>query len=178
MKTLHSLIYLVLLVTTAHASDMESHAMYNGALTIQLPTELQQLTELTLNKRFGKQKTPPNYAFSDKDQNISFTFTQYSTPANKKNMNKIHKSLSSMLRKSSGKAKWKKDKVYTRLGTKIAIYEYEQPSIGKYQYNITHALPINGKLTFMSFITTDKKYKSKWVELARKSLDSIVLLNQ
>lgn len=80
-----------------------------------------------------------------------------------------------MLRQANEKAKWKKDKVYNRFDTKVAVYEYETIAVGKYQYNLTYALPVNGKLTFISFITTEKKYKTKWVSLARESLDSINL---
>ena len=157
------------------ASEMSQHQFFDKKLSIELPNELKQLSEKALDKRYGKQSVPPSFAFSGGDNSISFTFTQYQTPANKGSMNKIHKSISNMLRKASGKASWKKDKVYTRLGTKIAVYEYEVKGIGKYQYNLTYALPVEGKLTFISFISTDKKYKNKWLSLARESLDSIQL---
>lgn len=164
-----------LLTAQVNAVELDRHSFFENALSIALPAELSQLSDKAINKHYGKQKVPPASAFSNKDQSVSFTFTQYSTPADKASMNKIHKSLSNMLRKSSGKAKWKKDKVYTRLGTKIAVYEYEVKGIGKYQYNLTYVMPVNGKLTFVSFITTDKKYKNKWLDLARDSFDSLEL---
>lgn len=169
--------YLLLFFISVHlqAAETNTHKFFDETLTIELSTELTAMSSTTLEKRYGNQKTPPSYAFDNKNQTVSFTFTQYPTPANKQSMNKIHKYLSNMLRKSSESAKWKKDKVYTRLGTKIAIYEYETQGIGKYQYNLTYALPVKGKLTFISFITTDKKYKNKWVTLARESLDSLQL---
>jgi len=157
------------------AGELSAYQFFNEKLNISLPNELKPLTPKALNKRYGKQSTPPNYAFEDSDNSVSFTFTRYSTPANKKSMNKIHKSISNMLRKASSSANWKKDKVYTRLGTKIAVYEYEVKGIGQYQYNLTYALPVDGQLTFISFITTDKKYKKKWLALARESLDSLTL---
>lgn len=177
MKKYYSLFVLLSLFVSflTSAAETNTYHFFDDELEIALSTELKPLTNKTLNKRYGKQNVPPIYAFSDKDNIASFTFTQYSTPANTKNMNKIHKSISNMLRKSSGNASWKKDKVYTRLGTKIAVYEYEVKRVGKYQYNLTYALPINGKLTFISFITSDNKYKKKWLALARESLNAIQL---
>ncbi|WP_448551473.1 hypothetical protein [Thalassotalea montiporae] len=160
---------------SALASNTKSHAFFDEHLTLSLPTELKQLSAKAIRKRYGKQKVPPAFAFTGADNSVSFTFTQYPTPADKASMTKIHKSISNMLRKASGNAKWKKDKVYTRLGTKIAVYEYEVKGIGKYQYNLTYALPVDGKLTFISFTSTDKKYKDKWLTNARDSLDSISL---
>ncbi len=173
MKELCFLLFL--LSFTSQAAKTNSQHFFDDSLVIELSTEFKTLSESALNKRYGKQKIPPAFAFSNKDQSVSFTFTQYPTPADKKSMNKIHKSLSNMLRKSSDKARWKKDKVYSRLGTKVAVFEYEIKSIGKYQFNLTYALPVDGKLTFISFTTTDKKYKNKWLALARESMDSIKL---
>ena len=177
MKTIYSLAFLLYFLAcfAIQAADTKSYSFFNEALNIELSTDLTQLTSNALEKRYSKQTVPPAYAFSDKDNSVSFTFTMYATPADKKSMNKIHKSISNMLRKASGNAKWKKDKVYTRLGTKVAVYEYEVSGIGKYQYNLTYALPVSGQLTFISFITTDKKYKNKWLALARESLESIAL---
>jgi len=171
------LLYPILLIFafSVHAADKATYTFFQNQLAIELSNELKPLSESALNKRYGSQKVPPAFAFSNKEQNVSFTFTQYPTPADKKSMKKIHQSVSSMLRKASGKAKWKKDKVYSRLGTKVAAYEYESKAVGKYQYNITYALPVNGQLTFISFVTTDSKYKKKWVSLARESMDSIQL---
>jgi hypothetical protein len=157
------------------AAETNTEHFFNDKLVIELSTEFKALSDSALNKRYGKQNNPPAFAFSDKDNSVSFTFTQYSTPADKKNMNRIHKSLSNILRKANDKARWKKDKVYNRLKTKVAVFEYEIRSIGKYQYNLTYVLPVEGKLTFISFITTDKKYKNKWLDLARESMDSIRL---
>ncbi len=173
MKALYPLLFL--LSFFVQAAETNTHNFFQDKLSMELSTEQKQLSQLTINKRYGKQKIPPAYAFSNKEQNVSFTITQYQTPADKKSMRKIHKSLSIMLRKSSGKAQWKKDKVYTRLGTKVAVYEYESKGIGKYQYNITYALPVDGRLTLLTFITTDSKYKKKWVALARASMNSIQL---
>tara|TARA_R110000744_G_scaffold256548_5_gene372062 strand:+ start:2730 stop:3260 length:531 start_codon:yes stop_codon:yes gene_type:complete len=173
MKKFYFLLFL--LSFTSLAAETNTQHFFNENLVIELSTEFRALSESDLNKRYGEQKNPPAYAFSDKDQSVSFTFTQYSTPADKKSMNKIHKSLSGMLRKANDKARWKKDKVYSRLGTKVAVFEYEIKSIGKYQYNLTYTLPVDGKLTLISFTTTDKKYKNKWLDLARESMDSIQL---
>ncbi|MFD2164813.1 hypothetical protein ACFSJY_00910 [Thalassotalea euphylliae] len=177
MKLQHFLAALFALSTSvaAYAGNTTHYQFFENQLGIALPTELKQLSNNALNKRYGKQSVPPSFAFTDGDNSVSFTFTQYPTPASKKDMNKIHKSISNMLRKASGKASWKKDKVYTRLGTKIAVYEYETKGVGKYQYNLTYALPVNGQLTFISFITTDKKYKKKWLALARESLETLEL---
>lgn len=177
MKLLTTLLCSLLLLVNHNvlAEEKENHTLFKDNLTITLPSELKQLSKSGLKKHYGQQKVKPSAAFNNKDQTVSFTFTQYSTPADKASMNKIHKSLSNMLRKSSGKASWKKDKVYTRLGTKIAVYEYEVAGIGKYQYNLTYVLPVDGKLTFISFICTEKKYKTKWLEQARESLDSLKL---
>ncbi len=173
MKLLYPILFLFSFVI--QAAETNSYTFFQNQLAIDLPTELKQLSKPVLHKRYGKQKTPPAFAFSNKEQNVSFTFTQYQTPADTKSMNKIHKSISNMLRKASGKAKWKKDKVYSKLGTKIAVYEYEIKTVGKYQYTITYALPINGLLTFISFVTTDNKYKKKWVNVARDSMNTIQL---
>lgn len=173
MKNLYLLLFL--LSFTSMAAETNTERFFNDHLIIELSAEFKALSDSALDKRYGKQKNPPAFAFSDKDKSVSFTFTQYSTPADKKNMNKIHKSLSNILRKSNDKARWKKDKVYNRLKTKVAVFEYEIRSIGKYQYNLTYALPVDGKLTFISFTTTDKKYKNKWLALARESMDSIQL---
>ncbi|OKY27880.1 MULTISPECIES: hypothetical protein [Thalassotalea] len=173
MKKLSPL--LLILSFYLQAAETNTHKFFDETLLIKLSTELNAMSSTTLEKRYGNQKTPPSYGFDNKNQTVSFTFTQYPTPANKQSMNKIHKYISNMLRKSSEGANWKKDKVYTRLDTKIAVYEYETQGIGKYQYNLTYALPVNGKLTFISFITTDKKYKKKWLNLARESLDSLQL---
>jgi len=159
----------------AQASDSKPYQFFDEQLEITLPTELKPLSDNALKKRYGKQNVPPNFAFSDSKDSVSFTLTQYPTPAQKKDMKKIHKTISNMLRKASSKAKWKKDKVYKRLGTEIAVYEYEVNRVGKYQYNLTYALPVNDQLTLISFTTTDKKYKQKWLSLARESLDSIKL---
>ncbi len=177
MKTTYSLLFILSFLCSfiVHANETTAYNFFNNALNIEISTEFTELTSNALEKRYGKQTVPPAHAFSDNDNSVSFTFTQYTTPADKKSMNKIHKSISNMLRKASDTAKWKKDKVYTRLGTKIAVYEYEVSGIGKYQYNLTYALPVNGQLTFISFITTDKKHKKKWLTLARESLDSIEL---
>ena len=156
-------------------AENTAHQLLDEQLIIELPSELRAMSSTAIEKRYGNQTTPPSHVFNNKDKNVSFSVTQYPTPANKKAMNKIHKSISNMLRQANGQANWKKDKVYTRLGTKIAVYEYETKAIGKYQYNLTYALPVNQQLTFISFITTDKKYKSKWVTLARESLKSIRL---
>ncbi|NMP32600.1 hypothetical protein HII17_13620 [Thalassotalea sp. M1531] len=161
----------------AFANETNQYSFFNDSIAIELSSKLNQLSDSSIKKRYGKQQTPPTYAFEDNENSVSFTFTQYPTPANKSSMNKIHKSISNMLRKASDKASWKKDKVYTRLGTKIAVYEYEVKGIGKYQYNLTYALPIEGRLTFISFKTTNKKYKNKWLAVARESLDSIQLTN-
>ena len=170
------IIALLLLVNvSAYAAETKDYQLYDEQLNISLHTDLKKQSKSTIKKRYAKQSVPPNYAFSNKDNNVTFTFTQYPTPAEKASMNKIHKAISNMLRKANDDASWKKDKVYTRLGTKIVVYEYETKGIGKYQYNITYALPIDGKLTFLSFVTTEKKYKKKWVGFARESLDSIEL---
>lgn len=173
MKLLYPLLFLFSFA--AVGAETHKHNFFDDSLNIELPIELIQLSASALKKRYSKQKFPPAYAFSNKEQNVSFTFTQYATPANKKSMRKIHKSLSNMLRQANGEATWKKDKVYTRLGTRVAVYEYEVKGIGKYQYNLTFALPVNEQLTFVTFVTTEKKYKSKWLALARESLDSIQL---
>ncbi|AZQ84890.1 hypothetical protein EKO29_13355 [Colwellia sp. Arc7-635] len=173
MKNLYFL--LCLFSFTSMAAETSTEHFFNDKLVIELSTEFNALSDSALDKRYGKQKNPPAFAFSDKDKSVSFTFTQYSTPADKKSMNKIHKSLSNVLRKANDKARWKKDKVYSRLGTKVAVFEYEIKSIGKYQFNLTYVLPVDGKLTFISFTTTDKKYKNKWLALARESMDSIKL---
>ena len=173
MKYLYMLFFL--LSFSSMAAETNTEHFFNDKLVIELSTEFKALSDSALNKRYGKQNNPPAFAFSDKDNSVSFTFTQYSTPADKKNMNRIHKSLSNILRKANDKARWKKDKVYNRLKTKVAVFEYEIRSIGKYQYNLTYVLPVEGKLTFISFITTDKKYKNKWLDLARESMDSIRL---
>jgi len=174
MKTLYSILLFASFFTQATESNI--HDFFDGTLSIALSTDLKKLSNSSLNRRYNKQKIPPAFAFSNKEKTVSFTFTKYSTPADKKSMNKIHKSISIMLRKSSDNAKWKKDKVYNRLGTKVAVYEYEIKAVAKYQYNLTYALPVNGQLTFISFITTDKKYKKKWLSLARESMDSIQLI--
>ncbi|GLX85500.1 hypothetical protein tloyanaT_17520 [Thalassotalea loyana] len=158
-----------------YANEGSQHNLYENKLLISLPSELKSLSSKAINKRYGKQKVPPNYAFSTKDKSVSFTFTQYPTPADKSNMKKIHQSVSAMLRASEPDAKWKKDKVYTRLNTRVGVYEYETKGMGKYQYKITYLLPIDGKLTFISFTTTNIKYKSKWVAHARESFENIVL---
>lgn len=171
------LLPLLLLLSTFAQASQTTYTFFESKLSIDLPTELKQLSPSALNKRYGSQKRPPTYAFSNKEKNVSFTFTRYLTPANKQSMRKNHKLLSNMLRAANPKASWKKDKIYTRLGTKIAVYEYEikGKSNIKYQYNLTFALPINGQLTFITFVTTQKKYKKKWLELARHSMDSIQL---
>lgn len=158
----------------AAASD-NSHQFFDSALSIELPSDIKELSKKSIKKRYGHQATPPNYAFADRSNSVSFTFTQYATPAEKSNMTKIHKTLSNMLRKANGDASWKKDKTYTKLGTKVAVYEYEISGIGKYQYNVSYVLPVNGKLTFISFKTTEKKYKNKWLDEARQSFESITL---
>lgn len=160
---------------TANAIETNTHQFFDEKLVIELPTQLKPLTKSAMRKRYSQQSTPPAFAFNNKDKNVSFTFTQYTTPADKKSMKRVHNALSSMLRKANSSAQWKKDKVYNRLDTRIAVFEYETSAVGKYQYNLTYALPVNGKLTFISFITTEKKYKSKWLELARQSMDSIQL---
>ena len=179
MKHLNLLLATIALTLsiTANAFEMDSYKFFDQQLTVELSTELKQLSQSAMKKQYGQQKVPPESAFKNKDQTVSFTFTQYPTPADKASMNKIHKSLSNMLRKSSGKAKWKKDKVYTRLGTKVAVYEYEKKGIGKYQYNMTYVLPVDGKLTFISFICTESKDKDKWLKLARESMDTLALNN-
>ena len=182
MKKLSALLLLLILQSLAYgfnvkAAESNSQHFFDNQLVIELSTDFKSLSSAALNKRYGQQSTPPAYAFSNKDQSVSFTFTQYPTPANKKSMNKIHKTLSTMLRQSNDKAQWKKDKVYSRLGTKIAVFEYEVKAVGKYQFNLTYALPVAGKLTLISFTTTNKKYKNKWLSLARESLDSMQLTN-
>jgi hypothetical protein len=160
--------------TTLHAVD-NSFYFFDDNLRIKLSSELLLLSDSTLKKRYGKQKTPPTYAFSDKDQHISFTFTRFPTPANTASMRKIHKSLSVLLRQSATKANWKKDKIYNRFDTKVAVFEYETNNVGKYQYKLTYALPIQGQLTLIAFTTTNKKYKNKWLDLARQSLNTMEL---
>ncbi len=182
MKKLSVLILLLCLQSflssfVVQATEPDSQHFFDDQLVIELSTDFKALSSAALNKRYGQQSTPPAYAFSNKDQSVSFTFTQYPTPANKKSMNKIHKSLSTMLRKANDNAQWKKDKVYSRLGTKIAVFEYEVKAVGKYQFNLTYALPVGGKLTLISFTATNKKYKNKWLALARESLESMQLTN-
>lgn len=175
MKTICLLIILFSFAT--QANELVSHKLYQKSLSIDLPSSVKPLSQKQINKRYSKQNNPPNFAFSDKNQTVSFTFTQYPTPASTQRMKKIHKSISNMLRKTLGKAKWKKDKTYRRYNTEIAVFEYETKGLGKYQYNITYALPLNEKLTFISFNTTEPKYKTKWVDLARESLNSIQIAN-
>lgn len=170
MKTL---IVVLLLLSGYVQAGQTAHSLFDNQLKMVLPNELKQLSQLALNKRYREQKLPPDIAFSNKQQDVSFTFTQYPTPANKQSMRKIHKSLSDMLRAANPKASWKKDKVYNRFGTKVAVYEYETKGKSQYKYNLTYALPVNEQLTFITFVITDKKYKKKWLELARESFGSI-----
>lgn len=173
MKTPY--ILFLLMSFFAQADEQKDYNFFDNALTMTLSSDLKQLSATAIDKRYSRQANPPNYAFNNKDNNVTFTITQYPTPANKKSMNKIHKTISNMLRNSVGKVSWKKDKVYSRKGTKIAAYEYEKKAIGKYQYNLTYVLPINGRLTFIAFMTSEKKQKSKWLSIARESLDSLIL---
>lgn len=170
------LVLLTFISAQAFASGVENHKLYGEKLSIDLPIQAQALSKKALKKRYGSKNAPPQYAFSNKDQNVSFTMTQYGTPADKKSMKKIHMQLSAMLHKANPNAKWKKDKTNNKFGTKVAIFEYENaPRNGKYQYNITYAFPLDNKLTFLTFLTTEKKYKAKWVNLARESLATIAL---
>ena len=169
----HIIAFIALFSASTLAFDDPAYQFYGNSFSMAVPNEAKQLTPKALNKRFGNKNAPPQYAFSNKERNVSFTVTQYASPANKKSMRKIQMQLSAMLHQANPKAKWKKDKTSNKFGTKVAIFEYETKAVGKYQYNITYALPVEDKLTLISFLITDKKYKNKWVELARTSFDSV-----
>lgn len=177
MKTLYSILIAISMLTSGItiAAEMENHNLFNDQLNLDIASELRQLSTSSIKKKYGKQQFPPAYVFSNKKHDVSFTITQYPNPADKASMKKIHQSISSILRKANQGASWKKDKIYSRLDTKVAVFEYETKAVGKYKYNITYALPVGGKLTFISFVTTEKKYKNKWVTIARKTMDSIKL---
>lgn len=167
------LLAFLLFFGTCVQAAQTAHLLFHDKLTIHLPSELKPLSAAALSKRYGGQKLPPEYVFSNKEQDISFTFTRYPMVADKQNMRKIHKSISNMLRGANPKAKWKKDKIYSRFNTKVAVYEYETKGKNQFQYHLTYALPVDGKLTFITFVITDKKYKNRWLALARQSMDSI-----
>ncbi len=157
------------------ANEMTAHQFIDGKLNINMPTELDEMSDTILKKRYGEQKLPPQAAFSNKDHTVTFTVTQYPMQADKKSMRRIHNSLSKMLRSAHPKAKWKKDKVYNNSNTRMAVFEYEIQSVGQYHYYITYALPVNNTLVMLSFLTTDKKYKTKWVKLAKETFDTITI---
>lgn len=171
MKTLSILV--LFFSISVYSNEMTPHQFIDGKLSFNMPTELDKMSETILEKRYGEQKLPPTAAFSNKDNSVTFTVTQYPMKADKKSMRRIHNSLSKMLRSAHPKAKWKKDKVYNHSNTRVAVFEYEIQSVGQYHYYITYALPVNNTLVVLSFLTTNKKYKTKWVTRARETFDTI-----
>lgn len=171
------LLLTLILVFTAVGIKAESntYAFFDSALTISLPTDLDLMTESELNKNYSGQKLPPSSAFGNNDKSVTFTLTQYPMQADKKSMRRIQNALSGMLRKSNEKAKWKKDKVISQFDTKVAVFEYEIVSVGQYHYYLTYALPINNQLTMLTFLTTNKKYKTKWLTQIRESMETIIV---
>ena len=167
------LIIFLTLSFTAHSKDAEMMELLGGKLEIAISTELKQLSTTAINKRFSNSKIKPLVVFSDIDENATISIQQYNTPAEKSSMKKIQKALSTMLKQVNSEAKWKKDKLNSRFGTKVGIYEFENKGLGKYEYQIVYAFPVDGKLTLVTFITSDKKHKANWVNLAKESFDSI-----
>ncbi|NVK26268.1 MAG: hypothetical protein HWE10_15170 [Gammaproteobacteria bacterium] len=166
---------LLIFISNLTIADTAKYSLLDDKLLLNIPTEMQLLTPKVMEKRFGGQKIMPYAAFSNSDQSATFTITQFNTPADKLSMKKIRKAISQMLRASNPKVDWKKDKLNSQFGTRVGIFEYEEKGIGKYSYNITYALPVDGQLTFVAFLLTDKKYKYKWRDLARATFDAIEL---
>lgn len=158
---------------SAHSKDAEIMELLDGKLEITISTKLKQLSSAAINKRFSGSKVKPLVVYSDIDAQAAISLQQYNTPANKSSMKKIQKALSTMFKQVNPDAKWKKDKLNSRFGTKVGIYEFENKGLGKYEYQIVYAFPVEGKLTLVTFITTDKKHKASWVSLAKESFDSI-----
>lgn len=172
MKFLYLLLFVVSFSSLANEAK---YSLLDDKLKLSISTELELLSEKVLKKRYGSQKLMPYAAFSDDKQSATITITQYATPADKSSMKKLRKAISNMLRKSTPDATWKKDKLNTAYGTKVGVFEYEINGVGKFAYNITYALPVNGQLTFVTFLTTNKKFKNKWRDVARETFESIEL---
>ena len=164
---------ILFVVSFGSLADETKYSLLDDKLHLAISTELELLSEDLLLKRFGHQKVLPYAAFSDDEMSATFTITQFPTPANKQSMKKLRKAISNMLRKSNPKVEWKKDKLTSLSDTRAGIYEYESDGVGKYAYNITYALPVNDQLTFITFLTTNKKFKTKWRDIARNAFDSI-----
>jgi hypothetical protein len=167
-------ILLVIVSFMGSAAEFNNYQFLNQQLSLQLDSGLRQMTDLELKKYYGKQKVMPQYAFTNADKNVTVTLTYYQTPASKKDMRKIHQALSALLRKANKTASWKKDKLVSQRDTKIAVYEYQKDGIGQYQYNITYAFPVAGKLAMMNFVCTEKKYIDYWRNSIRTTLKSII----
>ena len=167
-------LYLALLTFSFYSfADNARYSLLDDKLQVSISTDLKLLPEEVVMKRFAKQKLLPYAAFSDDEQTATFTITQFPTPADNKSMKKMRKAISNMLRQSTPKADWKKDKLTSQSGTRFGVYEYEIDGVGKYAYNITYAFPVNGQLTYVTFSTTNKKYKAKWSDIARDAYASI-----
>ena len=172
MKFLYSII---LMISFSSFADGATYSLLDDKLKMSVSKEMELLSPKVLKKRYGSQKLMPYAAFSDDKQSATLTITQYATPADKLSMKKLRKAISNMLRKSTPDATWKKDKLNTAYGTKVGVFEYEINGVGKYAYNITYAFPVNGQLTFVTFLTTNKKFKNKWRDVAREAFESIEL---
>lgn len=173
------LLPLILLFTTLSIkAESNTYAFFDNALTLSLPSDLNLMTEQELTKYYSGQKLPPSSAFANNDNSVTLTLTQYPMQADKKSMRKIQNALSGMLRKAHENAKWKKDKVINEFGTKVAIFEYEIETIGQYHYYLTYALPIKNQLTMLTFLTTEKKYKTKWLTQIRELMNTISIEKQ
>jgi len=170
------LIYALLITTSFfNFANDNSYSTLNEKLQISVDSDFELLSNQTVMQRFAGKKLMPAVVFSNDEQSATITITQYSTPADKKSMRKLHAALSQMLKQAHPKATWKKDKVYNRLETRIGVYEYEIKAVGKYSYYMTYSFPVDNKLTLLTFLTTDSKAKTKWLTLAREAFDSLII---
>lgn len=160
----------------AASDDFEVVDVLNEQLAIDLPVDLKRMTDGAIKSKYAGKKIIPLEAYENEKEGVSFAFNMIETAVDKKAMKKVHKSFSDMLHSIHPQAKWKKDKLNSKYGTKVAIYEFEIRGINKRQYQMIYAFPVNNKLVLVTFISTNSKYKSKWVTLARESFSSIDIL--
>jgi hypothetical protein len=172
------IIFLVLLSSSlfSNAAEVTLHTLLNDGLEIELPNELNTLTQSRIINKYKGKKLIPLHEFSNKKAGVTFSFTALETPADRKSMKGIHKALSTMYRNAQPDAKWSKDKLNKKFGTKVAIFEYEVKGMNTTQYCLTYSFPVDGKLVLASFVSSNTKYKSKWKSLAKEAFQNIEIL--